>query len=96
MTAKSEFIEELLKLASKVAQEAQQEGTKFDQKVEALKALNPYYAAIVKGSKGKDEDSDAPGNNFGTWRDRLSVVEGGADGGETEPVQAGTRRGRNP
>ncbi len=93
MTAKSEFLDNIYKLASAVAEEAQQEGTKFDQKVEALKALNPYYAAIVK-AKGKDDESDAPGGNFGDWRNRLSVVENDPDGG-AEGVQAGggARRG---
>lgn len=94
MTAQSEFINELYSLAALVAQEAKQKDTKFDQKVEALKALTPYYAAIVKGSKGKDDDADAPGNNFGAWRDRLSVVEGGADGGTETGLPAGSRRGR--
>jgi hypothetical protein len=94
MTAQSEFINELYTLAAAVAKEAKQEGTKFDQKVDALKALTPYYAAIVKGSKGRDEDTDAPGNNFGAWRDRLSVVEGGADGGSETGIPAGSRRGR--
>lgn len=88
MTAKQDFLDNIYKLAGKVAEQAQQEDTKFDQRVEALKALNPYYAAIVK-SKGKDDESDAPGSNFGDWRDRMKVVEGGADGGAETGVQAG-------
>lgn len=94
MSAKDDFLDNIYKLAGKVAEEAQQEDTKFDQRVEALKALNPYYAAIVK-AKGKDDDSDAQGNNFGDWRDRMKVVEGGADGGTETGVQAGggARRG---
>jgi hypothetical protein len=93
MTAKQDFLDNIYKLASQVAEEAQQEDTKFDQRVEALKALNPYYAAIVK-AKGKDDESDAPGENFGKWRDRLSLVETEPDGG-SEGVQAGggSRRG---
>lgn len=94
MSAKDDFLDNIYKLAGKVAEEAQQEDTKFDQRVEALKALNPYYAAIVK-AKGKDDESDAQGNNFGDWRDRMKVVEGGADGGAETGVQAGggVRRG---
>ncbi len=94
MTAQSEFVNELYTLAAAVAKEAKQKDTKFDQKVEALKALTPYYAAIVKGSKGKDEDADDPSSNFGSWRDRMSVVEGGADGGTETGIPAGSRRGR--
>lgn len=94
MSAKQEFLDNIYKLAGKVAEEAQQEDTKFDQRVEALKALNPYYAAIVK-AKGKDDESDAPGENFGKWRDRLSLVETEPDGGAETGVQAGggARRG---
>jgi hypothetical protein len=93
MTHQQNFIDELYKLAAQVAENAQHKDTEFDQKVKALQALTPYYAALMKGKKDRDDDSDSPGGNFGTWRENLSAVEGGDDDGETGgPVQAGASR----
>lgn len=90
MNHQKEFIEETYKLATSVAKKAQEEGTEFEEMLDALKALAPYYAPLMKGKKDpSDDESDSPGGNFGAWRDRLSVVEGGKDGGETGDVQAG-------
>jgi hypothetical protein len=90
MTAQKEFLDEVYKLATSVAKEAQEKDTEFVEKLDALKVLAPYYAPLMKGKKeSPDDDSQAPSGNFGAWRDRLSVVEGGKDGGETGDVQAG-------
>jgi hypothetical protein len=91
MSHQKDFLDETYKLATSVAKKAQEEGTKFDEMLDALKALAPYYAPLMKGKKdSSDDESEAPSGTFSSWRDRLSVVEGGADGGETGDVQAGT------
>lgn len=93
MTASDKFISELYKLAHAVAEEAQKDTTEFDQKVKALQALTPYYAAIMKATGG-DDNPDAIGGNFGAWRDRVGAVEDGANGGTQTGIQAGARRRR--
>jgi hypothetical protein len=89
MTAQKEFLDEVYKLATSVAKKAQENGTEFETMLDALKALAPYYAPLMKGKKeSADDDSEAPSGNFSSWRGRLSVVEG-EDGGD-QAVSGGT------
>ena len=61
-------IEEIERLVMKVAHQAVQDTTPLDQKVDALKACQPYYAALIKGKNRE------PGNQESGFDDFASAI----------------------
>jgi hypothetical protein len=63
--------DELANLAKAIALSAQKEDVPLKDKVDALKALTPYYAATVKRVKGVD----AEGDTFADLKRRANGIE---------------------
>lgn len=62
-------VEQIERLVMNVAQQAVQDDTPLDQKVDALKACQPYYAALIKGKNRE------PGNQEAGFDDFASAIE---------------------
>ena len=54
----SEALVAIERLALTIAREAGKDDIKLDQKLEALKTLAPYYAALKKGERKEPEDDE--------------------------------------
>ena len=80
---------EIEKLALKVAQAANADGVLLENRIEALKVLNPYYAILAK-NKGKLDDEPSEGPSFADFQGDLKTVESEPNG-RTPPVRG--RRG---
>jgi hypothetical protein len=65
---------ELDKLATEIAKNASLDATSLTEKVDAIKALTPYYALTQK-LKGKSEDDDEDGNTFEAFSDEIANAQ---------------------
>lgn len=68
------FVDEMDALAAEIAKAAREDKTNLGDKVDAFKALTPYYAHQMK-NKGKTdlEDDDLP--NFGNFTSKINATE---------------------
>jgi hypothetical protein len=76
-------IAEIERLVMTVAHEAVQDATPLEEKVNALKACTPYYAALIKSKNRQPDDSEESFENF------ASAVRGDEHG----EVRGGRGRG---
>ena len=85
------FSEDYKALLASVAKKAAMSDTPLQDATEALKALTPYAVALLKQSKDKGEDSDAP--SFLDFRAEMNAEKEVPNGAATVP---GSRRGPRP
>ena len=84
------FIEEMDKLAAEIANKATGDAIALDVKIDAFKALVPYYAQQMKRGK-PDDDSDL--NTFDNFQSQILATE--KTDGSDEPRVRGSRRNGN-
>ena len=87
------FSEDYKALLASVAKKAAMSDTPLQDATEALKALTPYAVALLKQSKDKGEDSDAP--SFLDFRAEMNAEKELPTNGSTTAV-SGSRRGPRP
>lgn len=69
-----DFVAEMDLLAAEIAKAAREAATDLDIKIDALKALTPYYAHQMKlKTKLDPEDADLP--NFGNFTSKIHATE---------------------
>lgn len=73
----------LAQLAGKLADGALRDDVTLDTRLDAFKALTTYFVGISK-VKAKNLDDDDDGENFGSFRDRISSSTGGPGSTGTE------------
>lgn len=84
------FIEEMDKLAAEIAKAANAAAIDLPAKIDAFKALVPYYAQQMKRGK-PDDDSDL--NTFDNFQSQILATE--KTDGSDEPRVRGSRRNGN-
>jgi hypothetical protein len=80
------FKDEMEKLASKIAAEAQEDSRALADRVDAFKALHPYYVLLTKQKRGEDEDE----NTFENFTAQINAAEE-SDHGSITPLRSGRR-----
>jgi hypothetical protein len=89
----TQALADIEKLVAEVAKKAVSSDTTLEQKMDALKLLQPYYA-VLKKAKGKpDDDPSQDGPSMGDMRNNLRVVEQEPDDGSG--IEASSRRAGN-
>lgn len=88
----SKALEDIEKLVADVAKEASSGNKTIEEKMDALKLLQPYYA-VLKKAKGKSDDEQSDDEpTMGEMQRRLRVVEQEpTDGG----IETSSRRPRS-
>lgn len=71
-------IAEIERLVMNVAHKAVQDATPLDQKVDALKACQPYYAALIKGKNRESNDTESSFADFAGAIRNAESEHGGA------------------
>lgn len=85
------FLDEMDQLAAEIAKAAREAATNLDIKIDAFKALTPYYAHQMKNKDKHDpEDDDLP--NFGNFTSKIHATETD-DGAEQSGVRGSRRNG---
>ena len=69
----TDFTDEMDKLAAELAKNANMAATSFGDRLDAFKALMPYYA-LLKKHAGKDESDDGL-PNFDNFQSRIHAVK---------------------
>lgn len=80
----SKALSEIEKLVVTVAKQAQTNDIQLSEKVDALRTLAPYYAALSKAAR-----DEPPDDGSGSLAHLKATIETESDDGRT--VQAGTR-----
>jgi|HubBroStandDraft_2_1064218.scaffolds.fasta_scaffold00003_52 hypothetical protein len=83
------FESDIHALASKIAEEAQQDGVSLQDRLDSLGKLTAYYAAYLKAKGGDDDEPQS----FAEVIDRARVQAGASPavgGRERDPVNGGT------
>ncbi len=87
----TDFTDEMDKLAAEIAKEAGGDAKAFNDRIDAFKALMPYYALQMK-NRGKDVDEDdLP--TFDSFTRQIHATE--SSDGEGEPGLRDRRRNGN-
>jgi hypothetical protein len=68
------FTDEMDKLAAQLAQDANMAEKAFGDRLDAFKALMPYYALLIK-NRGKPEDEDGDLPNFDNFQSKIHAVK---------------------
>lgn len=87
----TDFIDQMDQLAAEIAKGAREAATDLDIKIDAFKALVPYYVQKMKGLGKDDPDDGLP--NFGNFADRITTAEN--HDGSDEPGLRDSRRNGN-
>lgn len=69
----TDFLTEYEALATEIAKEARMSEKAFGDRIDALKALTPFYVQKTKGRKPEDDDSDLP--NFDSFNSKIHAVK---------------------
>lgn len=86
----TDFTDEMDKLAASLAKDANMAEKAFGDRLDAFKALMPYYAVQMK-NKGKEEpDDDLP--NFDNFTSNIHATEH-SNGSDEPGVRGGRRNG---
>lgn len=85
------FLDEMDLLAAEIAKAAREASTDLDIKIDAFKALMPYYAHNKKLKGKEDEDDDLP--DFNKFASSIHATE--TDDGAAEPRVRNSRRNGN-
>ena len=93
----TQALADIERLVAEVAKDAVSGNKTLQEKMEALKLLQPYYA-VLKKVKSKSDDDASGGPSMGDMQHSLRVVEqepaetgGSANGG----IETSSRRARN-
>jgi hypothetical protein len=86
----TDFLAEYEKLAAAIAEEALADEKAFGDRIDAFKALTPFYLQKMKNSK-LDEDASLP--NFDNFASTIHATE--PNDGEREPGVRDRRRNGN-
>ena len=86
----SDFLTEYEALATQVAEEARRDATALGDRIDALKALTPFYVQKMKNMKPVD---DAGALNFDAFASSIHATE--TTDGDDEPGLRGRRRNGN-
>lgn len=86
----TDFVTEMDQLAAEIAKAAREDKTDLDIKIDAFKALMPYYA-YNKKLKDKDVDGDLP--NFNNFQSNIHAAAEQADGSDEPRVRDSRRNG---
>lgn len=70
----TDFTDEMDKLAAGIAKGANADEKAFGDRIDAFKALMPYYALLMK-NKGKDDDDDEDLPNFDNFNTKIHAVK---------------------
>jgi hypothetical protein len=70
----TDFTKEMDTLAGQLAKDANMAEKNFGDRLDAFKALMPYYALLMK-NKGKDDDADEDLPNFDNFNSRIHAVK---------------------
>lgn len=87
----TDFLFEMDALAAEIAKKAREANTDLDIKIDAFKALTPYYAHQMK-NKGKEDDEDGDIPNFGNFTSKIHATETD-DGTDESGVRNSQRNG---
>lgn len=87
----SDFLAEYEGLATEIAKQAREAATGFADRIDALKALTPFYVQKTKGKKPADEDDGLP--NFDSFQNAIHTTE--TSHGTDESGVRGRRRNGN-
>ncbi len=87
----SDFLTEYEALATQVAEEARMASTALGDRIDALKALTPFYVQKMKGMKPVEDRDPFP--NFDSFQSAIHATE--QDDGNDEPGIRGRRRNGN-
>jgi hypothetical protein len=87
----SDFTDEMDKLAAQIAKDVQADAIALGDRIDAFKALTPYYVWQMK-NKGKDDPDDGL-PNFENFTSSIHATEN--DDGEGEPGLRDRRRNGN-
>ena len=87
----TDFTDEMDSLAASIAREAGQDAKAFGDRIDAFKALMPYYAIQMKNRGEVIEHDDLP--NFDNFS--ASILKTEHDDGSDEPGVRGSRRNGN-
>ncbi len=87
----SDFLTEYEALATEVAAEARRLDTALGDRIDALKALTPFYVQKMKGMKQVPDNDPFP--NFDSFQNAIHATE--HDDGNDEPGVRGRRRNGN-
>lgn len=85
------FLDEMDQLAAEIAKAAREAATDLDIKIDAFKALMPYYAHNKKLKPPEDDDADLP--NFGNFHSRIHAVAETDDGAAQSGIRDSRRNG---
>lgn len=85
------FLDEMDLLAAEIAKAARADATDLDIKIDAFKALTPYYAHQMKLNKPDPEDSGLP--DFDKFASSIHATE--TDDGAEQSGVRNSRRNRN-
>lgn len=86
----SDFPKALADLATNLAKKATETDTPVSEKTDALKALTPYYALLLKQKMGDSHDTEL---NFSDFKNDLEVIKTQeVNNGGTPRVPGGRRR----
>lgn len=70
----TDFTDEMDKLAAQLAHDANMSEKAFGDRLDAFKALMPYYA-LLKKNAGKDDPEDGDLPNFDNFRSNIHAVK---------------------
>ena len=87
----TDFTDEMDSLAASIAREAGQDAKAFGDRIDAFKALMPYYALQMKNRAKDAEDDGLP--DFDSFASSIHATE--TVNGEGEPGVRGGRRNGN-
>lgn len=68
------FTDEMDKLAAQLAKDANMAEKNFGDRLDAFKALMPYYA-LLKKNAGKNDDTDDDQPNFDNFNSKIHAVK---------------------
>lgn len=68
------FTDEMDALAAQLAKDANMAEKNFGDRLDAFKALMPYYTLLFK-NKGKDDDGDGDLPNFDNFNTRIHAIK---------------------
>jgi hypothetical protein len=88
----TDFTDEMDRLAASLAKDANMAEKAFSDRLDAFKALMPYYALLIKNKGGRD-DADDGLPNFDNFQAAIHVTENDDD--SDEPGVRGSRRNGN-
>jgi hypothetical protein len=86
-----DFLTEYEALAAEIAKEARLTEKAFGDRIDALKALTPFYVQKMKNMKPVDDLNDFP--NFDSFQSSIHATE--TTDGDDEPGLRGRRRNGN-